>query len=78
MPIELCAEITPMVLRFAEIEDSQVKVQSYLTIEVLFASMRFTQVGGAPDIVSSRTLKQLLDNTEIIQSISYEQEEDSA
>jgi hypothetical protein len=41
MPIELCAEIAPKVLSFCSLEDAQVKVTTYLTIEVLFASRRF-------------------------------------
>jgi hypothetical protein len=41
MPIEFCSEIAPMVLRIADIEDNMVKVQAYLTLEVLFASRRF-------------------------------------
>lgn len=41
MPIELCAEIAPKVLSFCSLDDAQVKVTAYLTIEVLFASRRF-------------------------------------
>jgi hypothetical protein len=42
MPIELCADLTPKVLQFSEIEDPQIKINAYLTIEVLFASRRFS------------------------------------
>jgi len=61
MPIELCGELSPKVLRFCQVEDSQVKVRAYLTIEVLYASRRFEN-----DTISTRTLKSLLDNAEII------------
>jgi hypothetical protein len=67
MPIELCAELSPKVLRFCQVEDSQVKVRAYLTMEVLYASRRFNE-----NTVSTRTLKNLLDNSEIIQSMSYD------
>lgn len=61
MPLEFCGQIAPMVLRFAEIEDSTVKIQAYLTIEVLFASRRF-----GDDVTSGRILKFMLENPEII------------
>lgn len=41
MPIELCAELTPKLLMFTEVEDAQIKLNTYLAIEVLFASRRF-------------------------------------
>jgi hypothetical protein len=41
MPISLCGELIPKILNFAEIEDPHVKVNAYLTLEVLFASRRF-------------------------------------
>jgi len=65
MPIELCAEIAPKVMQFADLEDAQIKVSAYLTIEVLFASRRFQ---GGPGLIqtSTRALKRLLDNAEII------------
>ena len=71
MPIELCAEIAPKVLNFTSLEDPQVKVTAYLTIEVLFASRRFQ---GQPGLIqiSTRTLKRLLDNSEIIQNMTLE------
>jgi len=69
MPIELCAALTPHILIFSEIEDSQVKLNAYLTLEVLFASRRFSNT----DQVATRTLTHLLDNSEVIQSVvSYE------
>jgi len=78
MPIELCAEIMPKVLRFSEIEDSKVKVNSYLTLEVLFASRRFSHQGpdGQVNLVASNTLKHLLDNAEIIHNIQYDIDEE--
>ena len=72
MPIGLCSEIAPKVLRFAEIEDSSVKVQAYLTLEVLFASRRFED----GQVLSCRILKSLLDNCEIITNVTYEGEGD--
>lgn len=57
-----------MVLRIAEIEDNMVKVQAYLTLEVLFASRRFS----SNDIIAQRILKSLLDNAEIIQNMAVD------
>lgn len=57
-----------MVLRIAEIEDNMVKVQAYLTLEVLFASRRFS----SNDIIAQRILKSLLDNAEIIQNMTVD------
>jgi len=42
MPLELCAELTPKILTFSELDDSSVKINAYLTLEVLFASRRFS------------------------------------
>jgi hypothetical protein len=42
MPLELCAELTPKILAFSELDDSSVKINAYLTLEVLFASRRFS------------------------------------
>ena len=74
MPIELCAEIAPKVLSFCTLEDAQIKVTAYLTIEVLFASRRFQ---GSPGLIqtSTKTLKRLLDNTEIISNMTLEEPE---
>ena len=75
MPIELCAQIIPSILSFAEIEDSSVKVNAYLTLEVLFASRRFSESESGELQLSEmpiRTLKRLLDNSEIIQDMTYE------
>lgn len=69
MPIELCAELTPLIHNIAEIEDSNVKIHSYLTIEVLFASRRFESSLAS---VSARSLAHLLDNSEIIQNVYTE------
>ena len=76
MPIELCAEITPKVLQFAEIEDAQVKINAYLTIEVLFASRRFSHYNNDEGInmVASKSLKRLLDNAEILNTMEDGQE----
>ena len=74
MPIELCAELAPKVRRFSELEDPQVKVSAYLTIEVLFASRRFQ---GSPGLIqtSINMLRGLLDNSEIIQNMTMEEPE---
>lgn len=74
MPIELCAEIAPKVLSFSGLEDPQVKVTAYLTVEVLFASRRFQ---GSPGLIttSTKTLKRLLENTEIISNLTLEEPE---
>ena len=77
MPIEFCQDIAPLVLKFSELGDSQVKVQTYLTLEVLFASRRFTAEGAAnADLVSGRIFKSLLDNAEIVQSMTVDQQDD--
>jgi hypothetical protein len=74
MPIELCAELTPKILIFSELEDAGVKINSYLTLEVLFASRRFSNhnVDQNMHLVSTKTLKHLLDNNEILQNVSYQ------
>lgn len=68
MPLELCADLTPKILTFSEIEDPQVKINAYLTVEVLFASRRFSNYNVDQDmhLVSQRALKHLLDNNEIL------------
>ena len=54
MPITLCQELAPLILQFAQgIEDPTVKVRAYLTIEVLFASRRFENIGLAASLLSS-------------------------
>ena len=44
-------------------------MQTYLTLEVLFASRRFSQ-DGSQDIVSGRILQSLLNNAEIVQTMT--------
>ena len=74
MPIELCSELTPKILLFTEIEDSTVKTQAYLAVEVLFASRRFQdQQLQAIGMTPTKALRHLLDNAEIIQNMSVEQ-----
>lgn len=70
MPLDLCGELIPKILKFAEIEDPLLKVNAYLTLEVLFASRRFNQ-DNQSSMVLSQTLKSLLDNPEIIQNVSF-------
>ena len=74
MPIELCAELTPKILSFSELDDSSVKINAYLTLEVLFASRRFSNfnVDQNMHLVSTRALKHLLDNNEILQNVSFQ------
>ena len=74
MPIQLCVQLSPKVMCFAEIEDCKIKVNSYLTIEVLFASRRFSPFCKDNDeyLVASKTLKTLLENSEIIQNVQYD------
>jgi hypothetical protein len=74
MPIQLCVQLIPKVMSFAEIEDCKIKVNSYLTIEVLFASRRFSPFCKDNDeyLVASKTLKTLLENSEIIQNVQYD------
>lgn len=55
-------------------EDSTIKVRAYLTLEVLFASRRFDT--DSSRLAANRTLKYLLDNSEIIQNMTYEQGEE--
>ena len=55
-------------------EDSTIKVRAYLTLEVLFASRRFDTDGSR--LAANRTLKYLLDNSEIIHNMTYEQGEE--
>jgi hypothetical protein len=73
MPIELCADLTPKILTFSELEDAQVKINAYLTIEVLFASRRFSNynVDNSINLTSTKALKHLLDNNEILQNVSF-------
>jgi hypothetical protein len=73
MPIELCGELTPRILNFSELEDAQVKINAYLTLEVLFASRRFSNynVDQNMHLVATRSLKHLLDNNEILQNVSF-------
>jgi hypothetical protein len=74
MPLELCAELTPCILKFSELEDASVKINAYLTLEVLFASRRFSNynVDQNMHLVSAKTLKHLLDNNEILQNVSFQ------
>ena len=68
MSIELCADLTPKILTFSELDDPSVKINAYLTLEVLFASRRFSNhnVDQNMHMVSTRALKHLLDNNEIL------------
>lgn len=49
------------------------KINAYLTIEVLFASRRFSNynVDNSINLTSTRALKHLLDNNEYLQNVSY-------
>ncbi len=64
MPIQLCVELIPKVISFSEIEDSKIKINSYLTIEVLFASRRFSPfcMDNNEYLIPSKTLKALIEN----------------
>lgn len=73
VPLELCASITPNILSFSEIQDPKIKLNAYLTLEVLFASRRFSN-DGSQALVGTRTLKHLLDNAEILSLIEYQEE----
>jgi hypothetical protein len=74
MPLELCAELTPKILLFSELDDSSVKINAYLTLEVLFASRRFSNynVDQNMHMVSTKALKHLLDNNEILQNVQFQ------
>lgn len=83
MPIELCAELVPQVLNFSAIEDPSIKLNAYLTLEVLFASRRFTTAdlssSGQQSIglTATKTLKYMLDNGEVlVQSMQEEMMDD--
>ena len=83
MPIELCAELVPQVLNFSAIEDATIKLNAYLTLEVLFASRRFTTAdlssSGQQSIglTATKKLKYMLDNGEVlVQSMQEELMED--
>lgn len=41
MPLSLCADIDAKVLRLTTVDDSYLKTNAYLTLEVLYASRRF-------------------------------------
>lgn len=72
LPIELCAELCPGILNFTEIDDPQVKINAYLTLEVLFASRRFDSDPNT-NMALQQTLKKLLENPEIIHSVSFQE-----
>ena len=68
MPLDLCSSITPLLLSFSEIQDPKIKLNSYLALEVLFASRRFG-TDGSNSLIGIKTLKHLLDNAEILSVI---------
>ena len=84
MPIELCAELVPQVLNFSAIEDPTIKLNSYLALEVLFASRRFTTAdlssSGQQSIglTATKTLKYMLDNGEALMLTMADELEDEA
>lgn len=71
LPIELCAVLCPSILNFSEIDDPQIKINAYLTLEVLFASRRFDKDPNT-NMTLQQTLKSLLENPEIIHSVSLQ------
>lgn len=75
VPVELCGAITPKILSFSEIQDAKIKLNAYLTLEVLFASRRFGNE-ESQGLVATRTLKHLLDNAEILSLIEYQDEQE--
>ena len=59
MPVSLCADLDMKVLRLAaSVEDPQIKTRAYLTLEVLYASRRFTSSTEHVEMM----LKQMLEN----------------
>ena len=60
MDIELCSQLIPKVLAMSEIDEIQLKLKSYMTLEVVFSCRRFPN-----NHVCSNTLKHFLSNSEI-------------
>jgi hypothetical protein len=58
MPLSLCADLDLKVLRLTSYDDSYLKTNAYLTLEVLYASRRFH---SNPEHVE-QVLRQMLEN----------------
>lgn len=43
MPISLCCDLDIKIFRLTHLDDPMVKTHAYLTLEVLYASRRFTE-----------------------------------
>lgn len=77
VPLDLCAGLTPQILSFSEIQDPKIKLNSYLALEVLFASRRFGS-DGEHGLVGVKTLKQLLDKAEMLSLVEYHDDQEGA
>jgi len=62
MPLSLCADLDIKVLRLASVDEAQLKTRSYLTLEVLYASRRFTSNSEHVEVM----LRQMLENQEVL------------
>lgn len=74
MPIQHCCDISTKIIRLTSIEDSDIKTHAYLTLEILYASRRFTNM---QDHIES-VLRQLLDNQEVLSQMRGLVQEDEA
>ena len=77
VPLDLCASLTPLLISFSEIQDPKIKLNSYLALEVLFASRRFGSDGGH-NLVGFKTLKHLLDYAEILSVVDLQADQEGA
>lgn len=75
VPLDLCASLTPLLIIFSEIQDPKIKLNSYLALEVLFASRRFG-IDGGHNLVAFKTLKHLLDYAEILSVVDLQADQD--
>jgi hypothetical protein len=62
MPLSLCADLDVKVLRLASVDEAQLKTRAYLTLEVLYASRRFTANSEHVEVM----LRQMLENQEVL------------
>lgn len=66
MPLSQCCDLAIKILRLSQLDDAFLKTRTYLTLEVFYASRRFTQ---NPEHIE-QVLRQLLDNQEVLSNLT--------
>ena len=72
LPLSQCCDIDTKIIRLLSQDDSYLKTHAYLTLEVLYASRRFTNNSDHVEQV----LRQLLDNQEVLSAMKKHQEQE--